>query len=81
MFPVTIKVATVVALVESAVMERVIRRVGGKGSTCASFDVGKGSTCASFDVDGVEAALLLELTDVESSLLKVTFLLSFLCLK
>jgi len=43
-FPVTINigclfaVVTVVCLVEAAVMERVIRRVGGKGSTCASFD-------------------------------------------
>jgi len=81
-FPLTINVgcsfavATVVALVEAAVIERVIRRVGGKGSTCASFDVeGKGSTCASFDVEGT---LLLELADVERSLVEVTFLLSSL---
>jgi len=58
-FPVTVNVgflfvlATVKALVEAAVIERLIRRVGGKGLTCASFDV--------------ESTLLSELEDVERS--------------
>ena len=69
-FPVTVNVgfsfvvATVVALVEAAVIERVIRRIGGKGLTCASFDV--------------EGTLLLELEDVERSLVEVTFLIFLL---
>ena len=56
-------VATVVALVEAAVIERVIRRIGGKGLAC------------SFDIEGI---LVSKLEDIERSLLKVTFLIFLL---